>query len=129
VLRAYKFHLGWQDNRNAPAPGTLLCQLETVPDGGCHEVRFGPADSAFCVLLFRRGVDVRAYVNSCPHFSMPLNAHPDEFILLQHERIMCAWHCAVFRLQDGHCIEGPAQGMGLDPVPVELLDGQLLVGG
>jgi nitrite reductase/ring-hydroxylating ferredoxin subunit len=120
--------MGWQEHRFAPAPGSLLCRLEDVPDGGCREVRFGPEDSGLSLLLSRRGDLVRAYVNSCPHFSLPLNARPDQFVVMSGDRIMCAWHSAVFRLGDGHCIAGPAQGMGLDVVPVRVVEGQVLLG-
>jgi nitrite reductase/ring-hydroxylating ferredoxin subunit len=120
--------MSWRGHRFAPAPGTLLCQIEAVPDGACKELRFGDGDDSFNLLLYRRGGDVRAYVNCCPHFSLPLNAQPGEFLLLPHSEIMCAYHCAVFRLEDGHCIAGPAEGMGLEPVPVQLDGTQIRVG-
>jgi nitrite reductase/ring-hydroxylating ferredoxin subunit len=112
--------MGWQDHPQAPAPGALLCRLQAIPDGGCKELRYGSGDAAFSLLLYRQGEQVRAYVNSCPHFSVPLNAHPDEFLVLEQRRVMCAWHCSVFELDDGRCVDGPAQGMGLQPVPVRL---------
>jgi nitrite reductase/ring-hydroxylating ferredoxin subunit len=99
--------------------------MDSVPDGACKELRYGEGDGLFSLLLHRRGAGIRAYVNSCPHFSLPLNARPDKFLLLADARIMCAWHCAVFRLDDGHCIAGPAQGMGLEAVPVAVMDGQI----
>jgi nitrite reductase/ring-hydroxylating ferredoxin subunit len=126
--------MGWQQHRYAPAAGSLLCRLEDLPDGRCKELRFGPSDptlpgdGALSLLLSRRGEQVRAYVNCCPHFSVPLNARPDQFVLAGNDRVMCAWHSAVFRLEDGHCVEGPAQGMGLDAVPVRVVEGLVLMG-
>ncbi|HXN10845.1 MAG TPA: Rieske 2Fe-2S domain-containing protein [Steroidobacteraceae bacterium] len=117
--------MSWRGHRFAPAAGTPLCHIDAVPDGACKELRFGDGDDSFNLLLYRRGDEVRAYVNCCPHFSLPLNAQPDEFLLLRNSEIMCAYHCAVFRLDDGHCIAGPAEGMGLEPVPVRL-DGALI---
>jgi nitrite reductase/ring-hydroxylating ferredoxin subunit len=117
--------MSWREHRCAPAQGTLLCRMDSVPDGACKELRYGEGDGLFSLLLHRRGAGIRAYVNSCPHFSLPLNAHPDKFLLLADARIMCAWHCAVFRLDDGRCIAGPAQGTGLEPVPVAVVDGQI----
>lgn len=75
------------------------------------------------LLLYRRGFEVRAYVNSCPHFSLPLNAKPDSFLLLTGARIMCPWHCAVFELAGGTCLEGPSLGLKLESVPVDVRDG------
>jgi nitrite reductase/ring-hydroxylating ferredoxin subunit len=112
---------------HAPPAGTALCSLEAVPDGGCKELRYGSGDEAFRLLLYRRGKDVRAYINSCPHFALPLNANSDTFFLLENARIMCAWHCAVFRLEDGYCEEGPAQGLALDRVPVLLVESRIML--
>jgi nitrite reductase/ring-hydroxylating ferredoxin subunit len=120
--------VSWREHRFAPAPGTVLCRLEEVPDGACKELRFGPGEDSFDLLLYRRGGEVRAYVNCCPHFSLPLNAQPGEFLLLRNSQIMCAYHCAVFRLEDGHCIAGPAEGLGLEPVPVQLDGVQIRLG-
>jgi nitrite reductase/ring-hydroxylating ferredoxin subunit len=92
------------------------------------ELRFGHGEYCFRLLMHRRLSTVRAYVNQCPHFSLPLNARPDRFLLLAHHRIMCAYHCAVFRLEDGHCEAGPAEGMSLEPVPVELVGEQVCLG-
>ena len=119
--------MSWQNHRHAPAPGQRLCALESVPEGACTEMRFGTGESAFALLLYRSGGDVRAYVNCCPHFSLPLNARPGEFLLMAGARIMCAFHCAIFRLEDGHCVEGPAVGMALDRVPIEIRDGGIFV--
>ena len=120
--------MSWRGHRFAPSPGTLLCRIEAVPDGACKELRFGEGEDCFSLLLYRRGSVVRAYVNCCPHFSLPLNAQPDEFLLLRNSEIMCAYHCAVFRLEDGHCIAGPAEGMGLEPVPVQVDAAQIYLG-
>lgn len=120
--------MGWQEHRNAPAPGTVLCAADEVPDGGCRELRYGSGDAALCLLLYRRGDEVRGYLNCCPHFSLPLNAQPDQFVLMDGGRIMCAWHCAVFRLDDGHCLQGPALGMGLEAVPVYVDEGNVRLG-
>ena len=104
-----------------------MCALEQIPEGACTEVRFGEDDDAFRVLLHRAGLDVKAYLNSCPHFSLPLNSRPGEFLILGGARIMCAYHCSVFRLQDGVCVDGPAAGMTLDAMSVEVRDGQVFL--
>jgi nitrite reductase/ring-hydroxylating ferredoxin subunit len=121
--------MAWNSHRLAPAPGSLLCNLDAVPEGACHEVKFGANDDAFSVIVYRTGAEVRAWVNNCPHFSLPLNSQPNEFLMLPGERVMCAYHCAVFRLSDGFCTEGPAQGMGLDRVPIEVAGNDIRIGG
>jgi len=114
--------MGWREHRYAPAPGTALCRVDAIRPGACKELRYGEGDAALNLLLYRDESHVRAFVNLCPHFSLPLNARPDRFLLLADARIMCAYHCAVFRLDDGRCIAGPAEGMSLEAVPIRVVD-------
>lgn len=79
------------------------------------------------MLVYRSGLEVKAFINCCPHFSLPLNARPGEFLLMSGARIMCAHHCAVFRLEDGQCVDGPAGKTVLQGLPVEIRDGQVFV--
>lgn len=104
------------------ARGQSLCALATLPDGGCTELAY---EGSLTMLLYRSGLQVKAFVNCCPHFSLPLNSATGEFLLMSGARIMCAHHCAVFRLADGHCIDGPAGNTALEAVPIEIRDGQV----
>jgi nitrite reductase/ring-hydroxylating ferredoxin subunit len=112
----------------APAKGTLLCRADTVGDGDCKELRFGAGDRLFSLFLYRRGDRIRGYVNNCPHFSLPLNTSPDKFLLVEDGYLMCAWHCAVFRLEDGHCTDGPAKGLSLEAIPVIEINQHFYIG-
>jgi nitrite reductase/ring-hydroxylating ferredoxin subunit len=120
--------MDWNNHRHAPPSGTLLCQVSDVPKQACMELRYGPGEDTFDLLLYNQGTAVCAYVNRCPHFSLPLNARPNPFILLPGGRVMCAYHSAVFRMSDGRCVDGPAQGLGLDPVPVEIVGTKIFLG-
>jgi nitrite reductase/ring-hydroxylating ferredoxin subunit len=37
-------------------------------------------------------------------------------------------HFAEFRIEDGLCVAGACTGLYLDPVPVHVQDGQILIG-
>jgi len=115
--------LPWRVQRTPPAAGTRLLALSEIPDGGCVEWRSPPGQGLASLLLQRAGQGVQAYVNVCPHLGLPLNGRSGEFLLLGPDRLQCAYHCAVFRLADGQCIEGPAVGFALDAVPVEVVAG------
>jgi nitrite reductase/ring-hydroxylating ferredoxin subunit len=117
----------WREHRFAPLPGSLLCRLDAIPQGACKELRYGEEDASFALLLYRRGTEIRAYINSCPHFGLPLNARPGEFLLYNDGLIMCAHHSAVFRLADGRCVEGLAAGEKLEPVPVRLAGDEIFM--
>jgi nitrite reductase/ring-hydroxylating ferredoxin subunit len=41
---------------------------------------------------------------------------------------MCAYHCSVFRFEDGYCTEGPGKGMKLEAVALKIADDQLFIG-
>ena len=91
-----------------------LCRLDEIPDGGGLEVQ---ANETRYVLL-RRGGEVWAYLNRCPHFSIPLDYEPGVFCTYDSSLLMCAHHSAMFRFEDGHCIDGPCQGAALTAVDI-----------
>jgi nitrite reductase/ring-hydroxylating ferredoxin subunit len=113
----------------APAPGTYLCDLAEVPDRGGREVAFGDGPEPFRIVLLRLGDEIFAYRNLCPHFSIPLNYEPARFITCEGELLMCAHHTSFFRIRDGRCLEGPAEGTGLEPIPVRRQGSRIHLGG
>jgi len=102
----------------------VLCRLEDIPDG---EAKGFPAAPGEFTGLFavRRGGQVFAYVNSCPHVGLPLDPVPDRFLDRKKEMIVCAAHGARFRVEDGECTSGPCLGDVLEAVPVEVVDGEV----
>jgi nitrite reductase/ring-hydroxylating ferredoxin subunit len=120
--------MSWRQLPFAPAPGTPLCRLDEIADGSGHEVTFGAGHEPFRVLLLRRGDRVWAYLNRCPHFSLPLNYEPQQFVTLDAEVIMCAHHAAFFRFDDGACFDGPCTGASLEPIPLQRDGGALRIG-
>src|SRR5271170_7088908 len=104
----------------------VLCALADIPDGGACERARPNADARPAVLLLRRDRQVWAYANRCPHFSVPLNYEPGVFFTYERELLMCAHHSAMFRFEDGFCVDGPCQGSWLDCVPIEV-DGDVVL--
>ncbi|MGQ0579372.1 MAG: Rieske (2Fe-2S) protein [Betaproteobacteria bacterium] len=117
----------WRDLPSAPSPGTALCALKEIAEGG-KEVAFGTGHEAFRVLLLRTGAGVVAYHNCCPHFSLPLNYEPDVFHIFDGEDLMCAHHTAMFKIATGECFDGPCAGASLTAVPVVVAGGTVVVG-
>lgn len=103
---------------NAPAPGTPLCTLEELPDGA-GRVFSGDAGGQSCgIIVLRRADAVTAFVNSCPHFQIPLDHNANLTTL--REFVICSHHDAAFRMSDGYCVEGPCEGAALTPVPIAI---------
>ncbi|MEA3087902.1 MAG: hypothetical protein QOC89_5599 [Paraburkholderia sp.] len=95
-----------------------LCRFDEVPDGGARVIDEECAGRP--VVVVRRGERVWAYVNRCPHFSVPLDFEPGTVFCYKTQVLMCAHHSALFRFDDGRCIEGPCEGSALEAVPVEV---------
>ena len=81
------------------------------------------------MVVFRMGPSAWGYVNVCPHFWLPLNFLPEKFLISGPGRVMCSHHSAIFRFEDGFCVDGPVKGGHLDPVPVEVVDNSVIIGG
>lgn len=114
------------DHPHAPAAGTMLCRLDELADGGVKGFAFGPPGKTFRMLVTRVGDAVHGYVDSCPHFQQPMQMPAGDFITVGTV-LWCRWHYAQFRFEDGYCIEGPCKGGALDPVPVRIDDGRILI--
>jgi nitrite reductase/ring-hydroxylating ferredoxin subunit len=118
----------WARRPFAPAPGTSLAPLETFPDGGAREFSFGLGLNTWRMFVLRRGETLYGYLNLCPHYSLPLNHRETEFMSRDGTKIMCRQHLALFRVEDGACLDGACDGRSLDAVPLRVENGQVLIG-
>ena len=119
--------MSWIEHRDCPKTGTRLCALSDIPDQGGFEVAFGKGDENFRILLLRQGDLYWTYRNQCPHFSLPLNFHPQTFVVMD-SRVICAHHTAFFNFDDGVCVDGPCAGAGLTPLPSTFFGGEIYFG-
>jgi nitrite reductase/ring-hydroxylating ferredoxin subunit len=117
--------LPWHTLPHAPAPGTLLGQRDDLQDGQVrmHQV-FAASDTAqqhpFRVLLLRSGHDVKAFVNRCAHFGVPLASRQDLLQFKPHTSLTCNVHYARYRWSDGVCDRGDCVGEALIAVPLQV---------
>ena len=96
----------------------ILCRLGELAEPGSKGFSLGPALRE--IFVVRRGGEVRAYENACPHTGSPLDWVPDQFLSYDRKHILCATHGALFRVVDGHCIHGPCTGKSLVSVAIRL---------
>lgn len=106
-----------------------VCRLDELPDPGCREFTIGEGDWPFRGFVVRRGDDVYAYKNYCMHVGHPLNYAPDSFLTKDEGLIICASHGALYEIDTGLCVGGPCPGKMLRAVPVEVVDGMVVVEG
>ena len=73
------------------------------------------------IVLLRVGDQLRAYQGECPHAGAPLADGA-----LCHGRLICPWHKAAYRIEDGALCEPPALD-SLKRYPLEVRDGEIWV--
>lgn len=86
----------------------------------------GEKPNRFRAVVTRTGGVARAYVNLCPHFRIPLAVEGRE-LTVSPGYIWCGFHSAQFRQGDGHCVDGPAKGASLTPIPIVETGGVIAV--
>ena len=69
-----------------------------------------------------------AYRNLCRHLPVPLDGGTGDLLSDDGLHLICATHGATYRLGDGHCIDGPCEGMSLHRLRVYRRDGDVYVG-
>ncbi len=103
---------------------TLLGRLADIPEGdSAGFAATHPDGRRLGVLAVRREGRVFAYVNSCPHTGAPLDLIPGQFLSMDKALILCSSHGAMFRIEDGYCVEGPCARKSLTPLAVAVEDG------
>jgi len=100
-----------------------LCRLDDIPDGDAIGAHVPSASGGFDVILLRRGAEVFAYHNECPHAGRNLDFAPGRF-LVSNARIICAVHGATFAVESGACVGGPCRN-GLVRIPIDIRDGEV----
>lgn len=110
----------------ATPAGVSLGPLETIGNGKARNYVLQMRGGRFHGFVVRRGARVDGYVDRCPHAGVPMAQQLDEYLTSGGDLIVCAWHGALFRIEDGLCVGGPCLGQRLTPWHVRVLDGELV---
>jgi len=105
----------------------VICALTELGDPGTREFTMGRGDWPLRGLVVRRGAEVHAFVNRCPHAAHRLNLRPHEFLTPDRTLLLCNSHGALFEITTGLCIAGPCPGAHLRRIPLELAHGYVLL--
>ena len=123
--------LQWFDLPHAPEPGRHLGLRDALPDGQATLLDLdtgGGPSQLFRLLLLRSGSDVKAFVNRCAHFGVPLAERQSQLLFKPHASIRCNVHYARYRWADGSCESGECDGESLIPIPLTIAaDGHLSI--
>lgn len=101
-----------------------LCDANEVTESG-REFRVSTGQGAWFLMVFRRGTNLVAYQNVCPHRYLSLSWAPDRFLIGDDGLLVCPHHGAAFELDSGVCLQGPCKGDQLTPAVVRIENGGL----
>ena len=104
-----------------------LCTLDDLADPGARGFVSGTAQNPLPGFVVRKGAEVFAYVNICPHAGRPLNWKPDAFLTRDNSTIMCSAHGALFEITTGLCVAGPCLGRSLHTIDTRIDSGVVQV--
>ena len=107
-----------------------FCREGELRDGVVRTTRLGLDDDGIPIvaLLLRdeNGIIV-AYRNLCRHLPVPLDGGTGELLTDDGAHLICGTHGAIYRLFDGYCVDGPCEGLSLQPLSVRCNGGDLYV--
>ncbi|RTZ74200.1 MAG: Rieske (2Fe-2S) protein [Gammaproteobacteria bacterium] len=106
--------------------GRILCSLDELAEGEPRGFSLA-GELPLELILLRRGGQVLAYRNRCPHTGINLEWLPDQFLDHSGRYLQCATHGALFRPEDGYCLRGPCAGYALEALPVVVKEGQVVL--
>jgi nitrite reductase/ring-hydroxylating ferredoxin subunit len=105
----------------------VICPLHELADPDARGFTVGPGDWPLRGFVVRRGSELRAYVNHCPHAGHPLNLRPHGFLAPGAPLILCASHGALFEMETGLCIAGPCPGARLRAIGLRVERGYVML--
>jgi len=114
------------DRLTATPPNVTLGPVTLIPEGRARNFVIELRAGRFHGFIVRQGEAVHGYVDRCPHMGLPLAQELDEYVAPDGKYLMCSWHGAFFRIEDGYCVGGPCGGASLQPWPVTVRDGLLV---
>ncbi len=104
-----------------------LCAESDIAEGEGRGFVFGSGLEREALFVIRWQGTLRAYRNACPHVGTPLDWPENRFFDTSGSYLMCGTHGAVFRPDDGFCIEGPCAGRALAEVGIRIEGGEIFL--
>lgn len=96
-----------------------VCALDELKQGEIRTARLGEDEAGLpimAMLLRDRSGAVVAYRNLCRHLPVPLDGGTGALLSDDGAHLVCGTHGATYRITDGYCVEGPCEGLSLEPL-------------
>ena len=107
-------------------PGVRLVALGELADGAARNFVLQMKAGRFHGFVIRKGDAVYGYRDRCPHMGLPLAQELDRYLTPDGMLIVCSWHGALFKVEDGACVGGPCVGARLTRWPLAVRDGVIV---
>jgi len=104
-----------------------LCSIHEIEEEESKEFFVTRGESDQSILVVKKDGQLSVFINNCPHLGIPMNLEPDRFLDMEKNFIMCSTHGALFKIDDGECVQGPCLGKKLSPVPYEIRGEEVFV--
>jgi nitrite reductase/ring-hydroxylating ferredoxin subunit len=105
--------------------GLTLARVAALPDPCAIVVTPDESKPLLTIIVTRRGDRVAAFRNKCPHAGYPLQRADGAIVVQEGRYMVCGGHGASFTLEDGACAGGPCNGDPLEPVEIEIRNGEV----
>ncbi len=107
--------------------GLRLCHIDDLPESGVRGFE-PPEEGLSPVFVVRRGKQLFAYRDYCPHQGARLPWRKDAYLNRDGSRIVCHAHGAQFAVETGQCLLGACLGQSLQALEVHYADnGDVLI--
>jgi len=112
----------------------VICRTVEIQDEDAHgfvlaRLTESGKTEPWPILITRKGGQIYAYENRCPHQGTRLDVFAGSFMDDDGNFITCGKHKAQFDIDTGKCFIGPCQGQSLAPIDIIIDDGDICVTG
>lgn len=107
--------------------GGSICAADTLTDGASLKFRVKEQEHAVEAFLIRFEGRYYAYRNRCAHMALTLDMDDNDFFTIDSRELICKTHAATYSPDTGVCVGGPCYGESLEPVPILVQDGVVLL--
>ena len=102
-----------------------LCQTDEISDPGSRSFEIKQGRKTISLFVVHKDGNFSAYINSCPHTGINLEWQENQFLDMDNMFIQCSTHDALFEIDSGVCVAGPCVGDSLQPIELEIDNGQI----
>jgi len=105
----------------------LLTGVDSITAGSAEEFTVDTPYGPLELFVVHDNQQFYAYENQCPHTGVNLNWQPNQFFDIDNKFLQCSTHGALFRINNGYCVQGPCAGAHLIPIPLKIENGSIYI--